>query len=146
MEMLYSVDLRYAGQGSELVLPVRKGAGGGDLSADFHAAHQQTYGHSRPAHPVELVNVRVAAIGRLETPRMAPQGANEASSAESRRSVYFGGRMQASAILQRAGLRIGSTVVGPAIIEEFGSTTVLPPAWACRVDEAGNLRLSPGRS
>lgn len=146
VEMLYFVDLRYAGQGSELVLPVRKGAGGGDLSADFHAAHQQTYGHSRPAHPVELVNVRVAAIGRLEAPSTAPRLAQEAPSAETRRWVYFGGRMQSSAILQRMGLQCGASVVGPAIIEEFGSTTVLPPGWACRVDEDGNLRLNPGRS
>lgn len=146
MDMLYSADLRYAGQGSELVLPVRKGAAGTDLAADFHAAHQQTYGHSRPTHPVELVNVRVAAIGRMEAPPAASRPTKETQSPESRRSVYFAGRMQSSAILQRAGLQSGASVNGPAIIEEFGSTTVLPPGWACRVDDAGNLRLTPGRS
>jgi N-methylhydantoinase A len=143
IEMQYFADLRYSGQGSEILVPIVRNAKLEQLTADFHAAHKQAYGHARPSHPVELVNVRVAAIGKVSaTPAgLKPEVAQSAPS--SVMSVYFNGKMHDCAVVKRAGLRQDETLAGPAVIEEFGSTTVLPPGWTCRLDGEGNLRLAP---
>jgi N-methylhydantoinase A len=142
IEMRYSADVRYVGQGSELAVPVQSGAVPHELTKAFHAAHEHNYGHSRPTHPVELVNLRVAAFGRLTRPTIGAMVSAADEPALSRRQVYFGGRAFDCAILDRAGLTEGWATAGPAIIEEFGSTTVLLPGWKARVDTIGNLRLT----
>ena len=142
IEMRYSADLRYVGQGSELAVAVEAAAEPADLTRAFHAAHEHNYGHSRPAHPVELVNLRVAAFGRLARPSIGARPIAAAEPARASRPVQFGGRMFDCAVFDRAQLPAGWTTTGPAIIEEFGSTTVLLPDWHARVDAMGNLRLT----
>jgi len=141
IELQYFADLRYVGQGAELSVPVQSGAAPADLSLSFHAAHEQNYGHSRPAHPVELVNLRVAAIGRLDHPAMGRGPEVKGEPRTSAREVYFDGRPVRCQVLDRTGLPAGHRLAGPAIIEEFGSTTVLLPGWRGYVDEFLNLRL-----
>jgi N-methylhydantoinase A len=143
IEMRYFADLRYVGQGSELLLPIAADARPADLAEGFHAAHHQTYGHSRPKHPVELVNVRAAAIGLVSLSPSELTVDDAEAIAPSVRPVCFHGEFRECGVLQRASLRKDETVIGPLIIEEFGSTTVLPPGWSCHVDRAGNLRLTP---
>ncbi len=143
IEVQYFADLRYVGQGSELLLPIAHGAQPGELAQAFHDAHHQAYGHSRPNHPVELVNVRAAAIGHVSLSPSELTIDDAAAIGPTTRPVCFGGAFRECTVLQRASLRKDESVVGPSIIEEFGSTTVLPPGWACRVDRTGNLRLTP---
>src|SRR5688572_4568886 len=137
IEMRYSADVRYVGQGSELAVPVQPGAAPQEITQAFHAAHEHNYGHSRPAHPVELVNLRVAAFGRLTRPTIGAMASAADEPALSRRQVYFGGRAFDCPILDRAVLGEGWACAGPAIVEEFGSTTVLLPDWKLRVDAMG---------
>jgi N-methylhydantoinase A len=136
IDMQYFADLRYGGQGSELLLPVARGADPAALAAAFHVAHSQAYGHSRPHHPVDKVSACPAKAEIADAKAVAPTF----------RPVYFDGRVRECAVLQRGSLRQAVPAVGPAIIEEFGSTTVLPPGWECRLDRAGNLRLTPAAS
>jgi N-methylhydantoinase A len=146
IEMRYSADLRYVGQGSELAVPVARAAAPAAIERAFHAAHENNNGHSRPAHPVELVNLRVAAFGRLERPSIGASAIPAAAPERTSRSVRFGGQAFDCAVFDRAQLPAGWTAAGPAIIEEFGSTTVLLPGWDARVDALGNLRLTAGAS
>lgn len=65
--LIRQLDLRYRGQAYEITVPFRRGD---DPVARFHADHAATYGHSEPSAPVEIVNVRVRAVGDVEPPTL----------------------------------------------------------------------------
>lgn len=141
-------DVRYRRQAYELTLSVEDGAITREaldrLAADFHDKHKQTYGHANAAEPVQLVNLRVSAIGRLSDLTLA-QAADPASARVRRRDVWFPttGFVPAD-VHWRNGLTAGTRVVGPAIIEAMDSTTVVPPGWGAVVDPQGYLLLTRG--
>ena len=118
------------------------------LRAEFDAAHERAYGYAAPEDPVELVNVRLAAIG--VTPRPAAPRCPRAAvipSARSRatREVWFAeaGGWRKTNVLDRSKLLSGNVVAGPAIIEEHDASTLVHPGWTATVDEHGNLVLRP---
>jgi N-methylhydantoinase A len=141
----FSLDLRYAGQAFELPIPVPAGLPNvPGIERDFHARHLAAYGHAHPEGGVEVVNLRVAAYGLVDkpAPSRAPQGAGGLAAAlVGRRAVWFEGRPHDTPIYDRELLPGAIRMAGPAIVEEFGATTVLFPGWRGFVDEAGNLRL-----
>ena len=143
-----AADLRYEHQSFELTCP----AGGGpatpaelaELLATFHAEHRRLYTYDLPRAPIELVNLRVTAIGAL--PRRGEAGAGggpaprEAKTGE--RRVYFRGTgWRVTPSYDRARLRDGQEIVGPAVIEQDDATPLVAPGFAARVDPAGNLLL-----
>jgi N-methylhydantoinase A len=148
--MLRSVDLRYHGQSFELSITVPPGAlTDADvrrLRGDFDAAHERAYGYAAPEDAVELVNVRLAAIGVTPRPRRAPlpEGGREPAGAlKGQREVWFAEARgwRKTAVLDRAKLRGGNVVAGPAIIEEHDASTLVHPGWEAAVHEHGNLLL-----
>jgi N-methylhydantoinase A len=56
--------------------------------------------------------------------------------------VWFGGVRHDCPVWERERLPARGELAGPAIVEEFGATTVIPPGWAGRLDEHGNIRLA----
>jgi N-methylhydantoinase A len=140
-----SLDLRYLGQAFELAVPVP--AGPLDVAAierDFHARHLAAYGHADAAGDVEVVNARLAAWGLVDKPAPAPHGGPPGSLERARlgwREAWFGGQAHDCAVFEREGLAAGTVIAGPAIVEEFGATTVLFPGWRGEVDAWGNLVL-----
>jgi N-methylhydantoinase A len=139
-----SLDLRYLGQAFELSVPVATGALDVDaLTREFHARHLSTYGHADPAGAVELVTVRIAARGVVEKP--APSRLGEPDGARRRpgtRAAWFGGRPVTVDVYERDHLLPAAAITGPAIVEEFGSTTTVPPGWRARLDGLGDLVLA----
>jgi len=137
-----AIDFRYYGQ--EYVLTIALDDGPIDMDkvrADFDAAYQRQYGHNSPENRVEMANIRLAALGRLERPENAPpERVNSRPRRE--REVWFGGKPQTAAILDRNGIGEGDSVSGPAIIEEVTSTTLLPPGWTARLIEGGHMTLT----
>jgi N-methylhydantoinase A len=137
-----ALDLRYLGQAFELTVPIARGPlDFAAIAAEFHRSHLATYGHADPAGDVELVNVRIAARGVVEKPspqRHAGQGGGLLSGA---RNAWFGGRQLSVSVYEREALGPGATIRGPAIVDEFGSTTIVPPGWSARLDELGDLLL-----
>ena len=131
-----NADLRYAGQGFELSLPVRA-----DLVRKFHAEHHRRYGYSHADRKVEIVTIRLRA--RMRSP-MASAGRDKllptapALSAE-KRPVIFGSHEAPTAIVDRNSLRTGIRQRGPAILTEYSATTVVPPAATFHLDRAANL-------
>jgi N-methylhydantoinase A len=139
-------DLRYRRQAYELTVPIADGeitrAGLDAAMAAFHAKHELTYGHANRSEPVQLVNLRLTAVGRLPALLLAQRG--DASEARTRsRDVWFAATGFApTPVHWRPGLAAGTVVTGPAIIEAVDSTTVVPPGWTARVDDMGFLRMA----
>jgi N-methylhydantoinase A len=144
--LLRQADVRYRRQAYELTVPIADGeinrATLVDLAAAFHAKHEQTYGHANRSEHVQLVNLRVTAIGRQPDLVLA-QRANPASARTHSRDVWFAETGSAPTTVHwRDGLMPGTDIAGPAIIEAMDSTTVVPPGWTARIDDRGYIRLS----
>jgi N-methylhydantoinase A len=144
--LLRAADVRYRRQAYELTVPLADGpitrSGLDRLAADFHEKHRQTYGHANPAEPVQLVNLRLTAIGRL--PRISLAQRSDASARRRRtREVWFRETGFAPCPVHwRDGLSPGEVLPGPAIVEAVDSTVVVPPGWIAAVDDKGYIRLS----
>jgi N-methylhydantoinase A len=149
--MLRSVDLRYQGQSHELPVMVSAGALTPQhlqsLHEQFHHAHERAYGYAAPEDPIELVNVRLTALGIRPKPRLnrLPQSQGDITGAmKGERHVWFSetSGFVSCAILDRAMLRWGDSVPGPAVIEELDSTTIVHPGYQAQTDRYGNLLLN----
>src|SRR5262245_26756567 len=133
-----AADCRYGRQAYELTVPVAGGpvtpATMARLATDFHDRHRLTYGHASPGEPVQLVNVRVTAVGRLGGLELArPIGAPSSNSAARSRDVYFKETGLAPCpVHARDALDATSAGRGPAIIEATDTTIVVPPGWGWR--------------
>jgi len=136
-----TLDMRYQGQSYEILVPW-----GTDYPERFHALHEKTYGYSDRAKPVEIVNLRLRAVGRQERPEFpARERAGETIDPAARlgdRQVIFDERAAPTPILDRERLRPGNRFAGPAIVVEYSSTIVVPPFASAEVDGWGNLLLT----
>jgi N-methylhydantoinase A len=149
--LLRSADLRYEEQSFEVTVPVANGLDRAvdlnALSEGFHAAHRELYGYSIPDHIPFLVNVEVTASGRKPKPASPTLARSSAPATPAgTRNVYFleTGELQEAAIYARDALMAGQMLSGPAVVEQFDSTVVVPPEWRGLVDEYGSLILERG--
>jgi len=136
IEFRRQVDLRYVGQSYELTVPAGDG-----LRERFHAEHDRTYGFSAPSEPVEVVSLRLTSVGRIAKPAARRLEPGPTPEPKERRPVFFaeaGGYVDCP-VHDRYALPSGARLAGPAVVEEFDSTTVLHPGFSLRVDETGNL-------
>ncbi len=144
----FSFDMRYVGQNHELAViaepELRNGLAGqgvAELRNRFLDAHRRSYGHCDENGVVELVNVRLTAYGAIydaPPPTEAPSGRRAKSSAV--RPVCFADEVPVEApIYERSSMPPGSKIVGPAVIEQLDSTTVLFPGDRLTVHESGAL-------
>ncbi len=145
-----TADLRYYGQAFEVRVEVAPGEldrAATDAASDaFHAEHHRLYGYDfaqDPSQAVEWVNVRVTGIGPIRSPEVVSiedgSGAEHARSGARRAFFDSWGEV---ATYDRAQLGCGDTLLGPAVIEEFGSTVPLHPGFEAEVDRYGNLRIT----
>jgi N-methylhydantoinase A len=144
--LLRLADVRYRRQAYELTVPIADGeitrGTLDELAAAFHARHEQTYGHANRSENVQLVNLRLTALGRLPDLVLA-QRADPASARVRSRDVWFAATgVTATEVHWRNGLAADTRLKGPAIIEAMDSTIVVPPGWQARIDELGYVRLS----
>jgi len=142
------VDVRYIGQSFELSLPIAEGAGLEALAEAFHSAHAHKFGHADRNAPVEIVNLRVLAVG--ETPPLvlpeveAGEQTVAADALVTQRDVFFevDQSWHKTPVYRREHLRVGNEIAGPAVIDEVSSTTLLRPGDHGRVDELGNIIIT----
>jgi N-methylhydantoinase A len=146
------LDLRYTGQGYELRTPLDglfterlTAASIAAARARFDERHAQIHGHAAKERPVEVVSYRVrvrVTVPKYE-PRADPMPAQPAAAvAKGKRCIHFGATQSVEATLyERDKLDIGTTIAGPAIVEQFDATTVIPQGWTGRVDGYRNLIL-----
>jgi N-methylhydantoinase A len=148
------LDLRYAGQGYELRVPLT-GLWQKALDRDalararerFDTVHEKIHGHAAAEKGVEVVSYRMRV--RVSVPKFKPQAAPAravsappASAIKGTRSVFFEARQAVETkIYDRDKLDVGAAFAGPAIVEQFDATTVVPPGWHACVDRYSNLIL-----
>jgi len=134
------IDMRYRGQSYELSLPFSP-----RFDKEFHRKHEQRYGYSDPSREAEVVTLRVRVRGLSEKAKIA---ADKPGSADPRRaflyerSVHYRGRPHRTRIYERARLRAGNLIPGPALVFEYSATTSIPPGARCRVDPYRNLEIT----
>jgi N-methylhydantoinase A len=111
------------------------------LIGAFNAAHLKTFGyHYAGRQKIELVNLCVSGFGLIERPQLPKLGVRGGKpGAKGNRAVHFGNAFQETPVFDRAALPSGARVNGPAVIEEFGSTTVVFPGQTVEVDPHGIL-------
>ena len=140
-----SLDLRYAGQAFELSVPLAPGPlDARAIVADFNARHLAAYGHADPDGDVEVVNARMSAYGVVDKPEPSRFRGGDGTVDDAfiaTRDVWFDGRAASTPVFERDRLPERARVDGPAIVEEFGATTVVFPGWRASMDDAANLLL-----
>jgi N-methylhydantoinase A len=143
--LLGSVDLRYRRQAYELTVPLSDGpvtrASLDRVAAAFHDKHRQAYGHANPEETVQLVNLRLTAIGRLPGHRPAQPPATEPVRRRMREVWFPETGLAPCPVHWRNGLSADEIIAGPAIIEALESTIVVAPGWIASVDGNSYIRL-----
>ncbi len=144
------LDMRYVGQEFCIQVPIAEGevatADRTAIRKRFDEIHDRRYGHQAQDEPVEIVNIRVTAKGARERPVFPRLSFEEKDPLQGYRPVYLEDARTSveCPIYDRALLPPGREVVGPAIIEEYASTTVLHPGDVARAIETGELLIRIG--
>jgi N-methylhydantoinase A len=149
-------DMRYVGQehavSVELPVALFKAQDREGIKRHFDAVHEVRYGYSAPQEPAEIVSLRCAVTGGMRKPpveRIEAGGASPAAAASGgHRPVYFadaGGYVD-TPTWRRTELKAGNRIAGPALVEEYASTTVIHPGDVLEVDAFGNLVIEIGRT
>ncbi len=135
----FTLDMRYAGQSFTLGIPWSRATPGFTaLRAAFDLRHEETFGYADRSNEAEIVNIRLVSIGETDKPKLDHRiEARRAPDGELRK-VWFGG-WQDTVIFRRHELPPGFVFAGPAIVEEEGGTTIVPPGWSIRTDEGGAM-------
>jgi N-methylhydantoinase A len=135
--LVRTVDARYLGEAHEIAVPVALPFDPAAAAAAFHDAHERIYGYAyRTGEVVELVNWKVTGLGRIDRPALEPPPPTGSGRPAGERAGF--------AIYRRADLPAGFRANGPAIVEEYGSTTVVEAGFGVEVDRLGNLVLRTG--
>ena len=113
-------DIRYQGQSYELTVP---------WGGDFHREHQRVYGYSDSQRATQIVTLRVRATVAVERPDLRGRRKIECPA----RRVWVAGKWRQ--------LKAGATA-GPALIADYGSTTMVPPGWKITINKTGTLVLT----
>lgn len=142
IEMRRTIGMRYLGQSWELQVEVPKGLKDTKaLEEAFSAVHLKRFGHTAN-DPTEIVNFRVAALGIVPKPDLPEKPKSSAPPKPSgSREVFFGGKFVRTALYERDDLMAGQSIEGPAIIDENGATTVVPPGWKIGVLTYGDMLM-----
>lgn len=136
------LDLRYLGQSFEITIPYRNLA---SSLTDFHRTHKRVYTYRHSDRPVEIVNLRLKAVGTSRKVRLQrfPAGGKTPDQARFKdQDIFFQGRMHRASVYDRARLEPENIIPGPALIVDYESTTLLPPAHHLEVDAYLNLILT----
>lgn len=145
---LCAIDARYDGQNFEVqvalddaqTLPLA------DFEQRFHEAHTREYGYQVPDRAIQVINCRLQAVGQvIKAPLAAARSDTTLADARTgSREVYHGKAhgWHTTEVYDRDLLSAGTTIAGPAVIEEMSSTTVLGPTHRATVDAYGTLIIS----
>jgi N-methylhydantoinase A len=143
--------MRYSGQGYELTVSAFVAPTNEEFDRaieGFHNRHRTIYGYAAREENVELVNARLVAIGVLAKPKLVKQKLCERKppleALLTRRNVFFEKYKDyvECPVYIREKLKPGNSVCGPAVVEQYDSTTVVYPSWKSRVDGFGNFLMS----
>jgi N-methylhydantoinase A len=141
------IDVRYVGQNYSVAVPIAAGAAHDAVKKTFDAAHLLRYSHNAPEESAEVIGVRTSIVGNLSKPALGELAAGNAeppaAAIVGTRTVRFeaGGAVEAT-IVNRHRLLAGNVITGPAIVQEDGSATCVPPGVRGVVQSSGHLILT----
>ncbi len=145
IRFIRTADMRYVGQDYTLNIEFTSKTFDAstidELKEGYNDFHYQVYGHNNPVAEVEIVNLRQVGIGlmdRAETD-IEVEPASDQPNPKMTSKVVFYGKEQDTNIYDRGNLSYGHTFMGPAIVEELSSTSVIPPGYRVEVDKYHNL-------
>jgi N-methylhydantoinase A len=150
VELLRRVDMRYVGQSYELSIPAPARPITAEIIStlidDYHRSHEQAYGYARQGEKVEVVNLRLVALGKLPRSEIVGKWPSHGTPPQpvGHRPVLFEGQFHRTPIYQRDHLLRGRPLPGPVIIEQLDSTTVVPPGSRAAVEPGGNILIDLG--
>jgi N-methylhydantoinase A len=145
-----ALDMRYVGQEHavtvDLPMSVFQKQDRRAIKRHFDAMHELRYGTSAPAERAEIVSMRTTVTGLMKKPPQEKIGKGTGTPPKAaftgKRPVSFDGRFRDAPTYRRAAMLAGNRIVGPALIEEHASTTVLMPGDRMTVDAYGNLVIA----
>jgi N-methylhydantoinase A/oxoprolinase/acetone carboxylase beta subunit len=136
-ELIRSADVRYAGQSYELTVPWHAP----DLAAPFHQEHERVYGYSNPDRAIEVVTIRLRARVGLEKPRLiSSRQPSRREKQFSLRRIHSTGGWRHTPVFPRSSLT-ATPRRGPALVLDYGSTTLVPAGWSFSLDRFGTLQV-----
>jgi N-methylhydantoinase A len=149
--LLRQLDVRYVGQHHEVTIDIPHGQAIRaehlpGIAEAFHRAHERLYTYATPENPLEVMNLRVTAVGAVDKAELTRRGlaaGGEQKARKGERQAWFAeaGGFLSVPVYDRERLAPGHRLPGPAIVEERITTVVVHPGWALRVDEYENLLL-----
>ena len=142
-------EMRFRGQRHNIQVPITGLRTVSEIRKAFEHDYKRRYGHADSEAPTELQALHLSAFARLRRPdikALPRKVAAETGRPQESRAVYFGGAggMQDTVIYDRNALKFGFKAAGPAVIEEYGSTTVVWPGDRFEVGPMGELRIYCG--
>jgi N-methylhydantoinase A len=140
------LDCRYVGQGYELRVDLPDNRFADGVFEEFRTLHRREYGHAFPG-PVEIVNLRVTAVGTRPKVERMPAGEGTADGfpvGEGEGVFRLDGSLAAlpTRYYERAGLPVDRPVAGPAVVFQRDTTVLVPPGWSACAESSGNLILT----
>ena len=148
--LVRSAEMRYKGQSFEINVPLPSGpiTDLAPVLAAFHAVYEQLYGYVDRTAPLEFVDLRLQVVGAVPRPPSPPGSAvvpRVADPPDTRR-VYLDGGFVDAGVFQRAALRPGDGFAGPAVVEQYDTTLLVPTGYRVHMDGWGNLIGEADRS
>ncbi len=145
-ELRFSADMRYVGQSFEIEVPLAESMltqrAAGEIAAAFHAQHQRIYGHSDPAAPVQLINLRLVLMAPSPKPQWKPlPPVAVPPRAQAQLDGWLDGRRQSVPLYRRTDLGAGAQIAGPAVLAQDDATTIVLEGFSLRTDAYGNCHL-----
>jgi N-methylhydantoinase A/oxoprolinase/acetone carboxylase beta subunit len=137
------LDLRYQGQSYEITIPYRnKITSNLSFISDFHKAHRKLYSYHHEQRAVEIVNIRLKAVGttkKIKLKRLPPKNKNPERAFMKKQAIHYEGKTWQASVYKRALLATGNEINGPALIVDPESTAFLPLSYTLEVDGFLNL-------
>jgi N-methylhydantoinase A len=142
----HHAEIRYRGQVHSVRTPFDAADTPATIRARFEDLYRARYGHADSKNPVEVVSLNLAGHGSMDRPvleALAPNRGTQGKPSVTQRSVYFAaaGTAVPTDVYKRAQLPAGFRAHGPALIEEYGSTTVIGPHDQFFIGEFGEINV-----
>ena len=139
-----TADMRYIGQEYYVNITIDKSFDIKKINTAFHKTYQKTFGHSTPEAPVEIINLRLIALGKVERHKNYSKLNHDINKKQKRkkfptREIIFENKKFKTKVIDRILIKIKDILNGPLIIEEESATTVIPPKYFAFCDLMGNL-------
>lgn len=151
VSLLRFLDLRYVGQHHEVTVEIPNNCTINEthieaIADTFHRAHERLYTYSTPETPLEVINLRVTAVGYVDKTGLYEHPMEDCNidlAYKNSRKIYFEENEGPTdtPVYEREKLKVGSIIEGPAVIEERITTVIVHPKWKARIDGYENIIL-----